>query len=252
MSRFHFALLNRRRFLKAAGLMAAGASLSGRLAKAWAGETVTLPFENGERELVAYPQKRPLIRLTARPPQLETPFEVFNEGLITPNDAFFVRYHLSDIEVVNDVYAGFWMSKAYRIPDNPGHSVAPGEAPKKTVPIGRFSIRSFITSVPDGAQAPVGREIVVRGIAFDGGQGIREVCFSADGGRTWRGAALGDDLGRYSFREWKIGFMPPRPGPCELMARAINHIGETQPLDPLWNPAGYMRNVVEKVRITAA
>jgi DMSO/TMAO reductase YedYZ molybdopterin-dependent catalytic subunit len=46
---------------------------------------------------VAYPQKRPLIRLTTRPPQLETPFAVFNEGLITPNDAFFVRYHLADI-----------------------------------------------------------------------------------------------------------------------------------------------------------
>ena len=58
---------------------------------------VTLPFENGERELVAYPQKRPLILLTARPPQLETPFSVFNESVITPNDAFFVRYHWSGI-----------------------------------------------------------------------------------------------------------------------------------------------------------
>src|SRR6187401_839766 len=42
-----------------------------------------------------YPQKRPLIRLTARPPQLETPFSVFNESVLTPNDAFFVRYHLT-------------------------------------------------------------------------------------------------------------------------------------------------------------
>ncbi|MGO4816507.1 molybdopterin-dependent oxidoreductase, partial [Cupriavidus sp. 2MCAB6] len=45
----------------------------------------------------AYPGKRPLIELTARPPQLETPFGVFNDGLLTPNDAFFVRYHLADI-----------------------------------------------------------------------------------------------------------------------------------------------------------
>ena len=35
--------------------------------------------------------------MTARPPQLETPFAVFNEGVVTPNDAFFVRYHLADI-----------------------------------------------------------------------------------------------------------------------------------------------------------
>src|SRR5213075_2249681 len=55
------------------------------------------PFENGERPLVKYPQKRPLIRLTSRPPQLETPFSIFNEGLLTPNDAFFVRYHLAGV-----------------------------------------------------------------------------------------------------------------------------------------------------------
>ena len=38
-----------------------------------------------------------MIGLTSRPPQLETPFAVFNENVITPNDAFFVRYHLADI-----------------------------------------------------------------------------------------------------------------------------------------------------------
>jgi sulfite dehydrogenase (cytochrome) subunit A len=60
-------------------------------------ESITLPFGNGERLLVRYPQKRPLIRLTSRPPQLETPFSVFAEGPITPNDAFFVRYHLASL-----------------------------------------------------------------------------------------------------------------------------------------------------------
>src|SRR6185369_1912995 len=54
---------------------------------------IDLPIVNGGRRLVAFPEKRPLIVLTSRPPQLETPFEVFNDGLITPNDAFFVRYH---------------------------------------------------------------------------------------------------------------------------------------------------------------
>ncbi|HRE83178.1 MAG TPA: hypothetical protein PLN52_19190, partial [Opitutaceae bacterium] len=88
----------RRTFLQAAGLLAAGAWVPGRWSRLLgAHPTVMLPFENGLRELVAYPQKRPLILLTARPPQLETPFSVFNEGLITPNDAFFVRYHLSDL-----------------------------------------------------------------------------------------------------------------------------------------------------------
>src|SRR4051812_10433879 len=85
---------SRRHFLQRAGLAAAATALPVRLSAA---DRVQLPFANGERSLVQFPQKRPLIRLTARPPQLETPFAIFNEGLITPNDAFFVRYHLSDI-----------------------------------------------------------------------------------------------------------------------------------------------------------
>src|SRR5260370_24757143 len=38
-----------------------------------------------------------MIGLTSRPPQLETPFSAFNANVITPNDAFFVRYHLADV-----------------------------------------------------------------------------------------------------------------------------------------------------------
>ena len=50
----------------------------------------------GPRPLVKYPGKRELIRVHTRPPHLETPFSVFDESVITPNDAFFVRYHLAD------------------------------------------------------------------------------------------------------------------------------------------------------------
>jgi sulfite dehydrogenase len=403
----------RRRFLETAGLLTAGAAL-GRTTLLRAAEPVpariTLPFANGTRELVTYPQKRPLILLTSRPPQLETPFSVFNDGLLTPNDAFFVRYHhsnhptsvdpaafrvrvrgkvttaldlsladlkrlappveltainqcsgnsrgffnprvnggqlghgamgnarwtgiplravlekagvatgarqvsfngldtplieaapdfvkaldidhaldgevmlawgmngedlpmlngyplrlivpgyfgtywvkhVNDIEVLDTTFTGFWMATAYRVADNPSHSVAPGTAPKKTVPIERFTIRSFITSLTDNSTIPAGRETSVRGIAFDSGHGIREVTFSSDGGQTWRAATLGADSGRYGFREWRIGYTPPQRGSHTLMARALNRIGETQPLEPLWNPAGYARNVVETVRVEA-
>src|SRR5437763_16610497 len=92
-------VLNRRDLLKHTTVAAAalgGAGLSAPL-EALAAAKIELPFGNGERALVKYPQKRPLIQMTTRPPQLETPFPVFNEGVITPNDAFFVRYHLADI-----------------------------------------------------------------------------------------------------------------------------------------------------------
>src|SRR4051795_13105638 len=88
-------MIDRRSLLKQSGAAAAaiGSGMAANTLHALA-ETMTLPFENGERPLVKYPQKRAMIGLTSRPPQLETPFSVFNGNVITPNDAFFVRYHL--------------------------------------------------------------------------------------------------------------------------------------------------------------
>src|SRR5437867_202733 len=87
--------LNRRRFLRIAIFSGAAAAALKRPSASLGEDFIVMPFENGKRPLVKYPQKRALIRLTSRPPQLETPFSVFNEGTITPNDAFFVRYHLT-------------------------------------------------------------------------------------------------------------------------------------------------------------
>lgn len=88
----------RRRLLKGGAAVSLQVAIGTRASSAVAeSRTIQMPFANGHRELVAFPQKRPLIVLTSRPPQLETPFRVFNEGVITPNDAFFVRYHWSAI-----------------------------------------------------------------------------------------------------------------------------------------------------------
>jgi DMSO/TMAO reductase YedYZ molybdopterin-dependent catalytic subunit len=46
------------------------------------------------------PGKQPLIQLADRPPNYESPLEYFRTP-ITPNDQFFVRYHLSDIPEVD-------------------------------------------------------------------------------------------------------------------------------------------------------
>src|SRR5258705_3906502 len=88
-------MLDRREWMKGAGMAALVTGLSSRGALAL--DPVTLPFDNGERPLVRYPQKRPMIGLTSRPPQLETPFSIFNDGPITPNNAFYVRYHRADV-----------------------------------------------------------------------------------------------------------------------------------------------------------
>src|SRR6516162_9792832 len=53
-----------------------------------------------EAVLDALPGKKPLIKLSYRPRNYETPVELLRTA-ITPNDAFFVRYHLSDIPEVS-------------------------------------------------------------------------------------------------------------------------------------------------------
>jgi hypothetical protein len=158
--------------------------------------------------------------------------------------------HLHEITVVDEQFKGFWMDPAYRIPDTECAAIAPGTAPKKTVPITRFNVRSFITSLADGAKLRAGVQQIVKGIAFDGGHGIREVLFSSNGGRSWRETQLGKNLGKFSFREWTIAFAPTTEGERKLRVKATNTLGQSQPLEPLWNPAGYMRNVVETVTVT--
>jgi len=99
-------IVNRRKFM--AGTAATGAALAGWPAGARA-EGLKLPPElpEGVRAnaiLDSLPGKKPLIKLSYRPPNYETPIEYFRTA-ITPNDAFFVRYHLS---VIPEVDAKTW------------------------------------------------------------------------------------------------------------------------------------------------
>ena len=54
------------------------------------------------RPMAQFPEKDPLILLTDRPPQLETPLHYFRQDL-TPNEAHFVRWHLSGIPTAVDL-----------------------------------------------------------------------------------------------------------------------------------------------------
>ncbi|WP_313393042.1 molybdopterin-dependent oxidoreductase [Pseudomonas sp.] len=403
--------LSRRRVLRDAFALALATSPLAGLAKAANERAGDVSVAAGPRPLVQYPQKRPLTLVTTRPPHLETPFRVFNDGPITPNDAFFVRYHLanfptsidpdsyrltikgavdtplslslaelkalgepvevvavnqcsgnsrafsmprvfgaqlgngsmgnarwlgvplkavlekagvkaeakqvtfdgldkpvlattpdfikaldidhamngepmiawsmngedlpllngypirlvvpgyfgtywvkhlSEIEVLDHTYEGFFMAKGYRVPDNDCFCVSPGTVPTNTRPIAKLPVRSFITSVGHGDVLPLKQSLVLKGIAFDGGAGISKVEVSIDGGKQWREAALGQDLGRFSFREWTLLINFAHRGATQLMVRATSNAGETQPLRAGWNPGGYRRNVVETTHVTIA
>ncbi len=158
---------------------------------------------------------------------------------------------LSDIEVLDRADKNYWMTEAYRVPDNPKASMEPnaGQVPMK--PVGRMNPRSFFTSVRSGDRVAAGAPVVLRGIAFGGDGGVKRVALSSDDGRTWRDARLGADEGKYGFRRWEASITPVR-GRLTVLIRCTNSDGEEQPLSAGWNRGGFMRNVVESVTLTAA
>jgi DMSO/TMAO reductase YedYZ molybdopterin-dependent catalytic subunit len=159
---------------------------------------------------------------------------------------------LSDIEVLSTTDDNFWMAKAYRIPDTPGAHVQPGATGYATKPITRMVPRSWITSHADDSRTPADAPLAVRGIAMGGDSGVTKVELSTNGGKSWREAKLGSDEGRYSFRRFEAELPPPAPGIVTLLTRATNAAGENQPLAPNWNQSGYLRAVVEPIRLIAA
>jgi DMSO/TMAO reductase YedYZ molybdopterin-dependent catalytic subunit len=159
---------------------------------------------------------------------------------------------LNDIEVLDQPDVNYWTKTAYTIPDTPRANITPGQAGVKMTPINRMVPRSFVTNVTAGAALPVGAPSLLRGIAFGGDSGVAAVDVSTDGGKTWRPAKLEKDEGKYGFRQWQTLFTPPSPGKYGVMVRCTNGSGEVQPDTPNWNPAGFMRNVIESTDVAAA
>jgi DMSO/TMAO reductase YedYZ molybdopterin-dependent catalytic subunit len=159
---------------------------------------------------------------------------------------------LNDIEVLDQPDTNFWMQTAYTIPDTPNADMKPGQTGLKMVPINRMNPRSFVTNLASGATIRVGAPTLARGIAFGGDSGVKQVDFSSDGSKTWQVARLGKDEGKYGFRAWDAHFTPAAKGSYTLMVRCTNTDGVAQPDHANWNPAGFMRNVIETTTVVAA
>jgi hypothetical protein len=159
---------------------------------------------------------------------------------------------LNDIEVLDAPDQNYWMATAYRIPDTPYANVKPGETGFKTVPINRMLPRSFVTNVRNHATVKAGASVPIRGIAFGGDCGVSRVEISVDDGRNWQPAALSNDVGKYSFRQWSSQITTPQNGSVSLQVRATNTKGEVQPAESNWNGAGFMRNVIERMQLAVA
>jgi DMSO/TMAO reductase YedYZ molybdopterin-dependent catalytic subunit len=91
-------LEHRRKALFRLGALGLGALAAPLLAGAAEDKETELPFVNGKRVITSsIPQKNGMILQRTRPPLLETPWEVFDQGVFTPTDRFYVRWHLANI-----------------------------------------------------------------------------------------------------------------------------------------------------------
>ena len=159
---------------------------------------------------------------------------------------------LNDIEILDAPDDNYWMKTTYRIPNTLHASVEPGESGFATAPINRMAPRSFFTNLTNGASVKPEAPLSARGIAFGGDCGVAQVELSDNGGTTWRVAALDPEQGKYGFRRWSAEVSAPSSGALTLKARCTNANGEAQPAEPNWNGGGFMRNVIESVRLIVA
>ena len=181
-------MINRRRVLEAgAAMVGTGWALPSILEANAAGLDLPSALPAGTRAeatLEALPGKKPLIRLAYRPPNYETPIEYFRTP-ITPNDAFFVRYHLADIP---DVDAKTWK-----------------------VAVGGDGANSRIELSLDDLKAMPAHEITAvcqcsgnrRGL-FDPHVAGVEWGYGAMGCATWKGARLKDVLDKAGLKKETI------------------------------------------------
>jgi len=155
---------------------------------------------------------------------------------------------LDAVTVLPEKFKGFWMDKAYRIPTSANAEESPDHLATETIPINRLSLRSLFVRPEPGEQLSAKKPFEIQGLAFDSGSGIQRVELASREGGPWEQAQLDPDLGKYSWRRWRFLWHPQTPGKYLLQVRAQNQAGEEQPTS-LWNRAGYMRNVIEKMEV---
>src|SRR5262245_10146417 len=134
--------------------------------------------------LEALPGKKPLIRLTYRPPNYEAPIDYLH-GAITPNDEFFVRYHLADIPEVD--------AKTWRL-------VVGGEGAERRMELSLDDLKGMPAAEVTAVCQCSGNR---RGLFQPHVPGV-QWGYGAMGCARWKGARLKDVLDRVGLRKEAI------------------------------------------------
>jgi DMSO/TMAO reductase YedYZ molybdopterin-dependent catalytic subunit len=142
---------------------------------------------------------------------------------------------------------------AYRVAINP--MVPGGTTPDANLRIlESMPVRSIITNPASGAEFVANtngtRRIDMRGAAWAGDYGVRQVEVTSDYGRSWQRVRLGQPRNKYDWQRWTHSVTLPRPGFYEIWVRATDTRGVTQPfIAGDWNPQGYGANPYHRIAV---
>ena len=155
---------------------------------------------------------------------------------------------LNNINVLTDTFSGFWMKKAYQVPDNGAINESKDSLAKTTVPISRINLHSIFVEPDADEPVTANKQCLVEGLAFNDGGGIQKVELSLDDGKTWNEAKLDPEIGKYSWRRWRYDWLPKTSGVYRLCVRATDGKGHTQGNNQ-WNKGGYARGFIEHLEV---
>ena len=137
------------------------------------------------------------------------------------------------------------------------YKLVPAHVTKQTVDwergmtINEMPVNAAICEPAPGARLAAG-PTVIRGWAMASGRPVVRVDVSADGGESWGQATLAsDDESPWSWTFWEAA-LDLAPGQRQLVARAWDAAGQTQPADiaQVWNFKGYLCAAWHRVAVT--
>ncbi|HUQ90452.1 MAG TPA: sulfite oxidase [Bryobacteraceae bacterium] len=173
----------------------------------------------------------------------------FPARLIVPgwDGASWVKW-VTDIQFSDQPDKGFYYARAYRYPKVP---VPPGGAakPEDMEVLEGMAVKSFFARPADQSRVKLGAGIPLQGIAWAGENRLTRVEVSTDGGAKWQDAKLSPQNFPFAWRLFTLDWTPAKPGYYTLFSRATDSAGRTQPIEPSWNPPGYLWNAVDRIGI---
>lgn len=142
---------------------------------------------------------------------------------------------LGSLEVASSELTSPWSTTWYRMTG--------GDFPPDSPPLTVNPVRSA-WELAWGAEVPARRRTVLAGRSWSGAGPVVRVDVSVDGGATWQRASLLRPGRRDGWTQWSFTWVRPEPGAHELMARATDVAGRTQPLVARPNDGGYFFDAV--------